>query len=195
MSLINDALRRAKQDGKGESQESSTGAPMEPVQSPDGNPSKFASMKFLIVFVFILLAGGFLFWKGTQKKIPANIDSGEPSKIVSISANPTTPVPEPVVTSVIEPPKKSANELANSVTPERTSNVTEVITAVAIPAPSSPPQLKLQGIFYRLNNSTALINGKTVGVGQIISGVRVLKIDRQSVTLEWSGQTNILTME
>ena len=195
MSLINDALRRAKQAGKGESQESSTGAPMEPVQSPDGNFSNFASMKFLIVLAIILLAGGFFYWKSAQNIVPANIDSGEPAKTLSAPANPITPVPEPAVASVIEPPKKSANELANPVSTARTSNVAEVITAVAAPAPPSPPQLKLQGIFYRLNNSTALINGKTVGVGQIISGVRVLKIDRQSVTLEWNGQTNVLTME
>ena len=195
MSLINDALRRAKQTTKGQSEDSSAGAPMEPVQLPQGSSSQFASKKFPIVLAIILLAGGFFYWERAQNKVSTNNVSSEPAKIVLISANPTTPVPEPVVTSVIEPPKKTANQLVNSVTTERTNNVTEAITVVATPAPPSPPQLKLQGIFYRLNNSTALINGKTVGVGQIISGVRVLKIDRQSVTLEWSGQTNVLTME
>lgn len=195
MSLINDALRRAKQTGEKPIQKSSEGTPMEPVQSPQNSPSQLTSARFIIVLAIVLMAGVFFFWKSTKNKVSTNIDSGEPAKTFSTPANSITPVPAPVVTSLVEPPKKSTNELANSVATERTDNISEAITAVAAPASPSPPQLKLQGIFYRLNNSTALVNGKTVGVGQMISGVRVLKIDRQSITLEWNGQTNVLTME
>lgn len=56
------------------------------------------------------------------------------------------------------------------------------------------PNLKLQGIYYRLNNPSVLINGRTLFVGDRIEGARVVKIERQSVTLEVNGQQKVLEL-
>jgi hypothetical protein len=53
---------------------------------------------------------------------------------------------------------------------------------------------KLQAIFYRELNSSALINGKSVGVGEEVDGARVKTIARQSVTLEYAGAAKELSL-
>jgi hypothetical protein len=65
------------------------------------------------------------------------------------------------------------------------------------PAPHPPvhfPPLRLQSIFYRPGNASVMINGKTLFVGDEISGVNIADIQASSVTLVLSGQTNILTL-
>ena len=181
-----------KQTGEKKNLEPTEGAPMQPVQSSGGS-SRFVSAKFLIVFAIVVLFGGLLFWKSTQKKVSTIADSRD-KKGTPIAQEPVVSAAiAPVVTQVVQPLKLPANQAATSVASEPSNN--SPVTPTAAPAPPSAPQLKLQGIFYRLNHSTALISGKTVGAGEMILGVRVLKIDRQSVTLEWNGQTNVLTME
>jgi len=72
---------------------------------------------------------------------------------------------------------------------------------VAIPAPPPPlptepsfPELKLQGIFYRPSNPSAVINSKTVYRGDLIQEAEVTKITRQNVTVVWKGETKVLTL-
>jgi hypothetical protein len=64
----------------------------------------------------------------------------------------------------------------------------------AAPAPVSFPELKLQGIFYRLSNPTVLINGQTLGVGDSVAGVKIVKIERQNVVVEMMGQRKVIIM-
>jgi hypothetical protein len=40
-----------------------------------------------------------------------------------------------------------------------------------------------------------LINSKTVGIGEKVAEAKVLAISRESVTLEWNGETKVLTLE
>jgi hypothetical protein len=89
--------------------------------------------------------------------------------------------------------------------PPRATNVPTVVTGAVgsiLPATSAAPPvveatfpvLKLQSIIFRLRAPSALINGEMLGVGETIEGARVVKIDRHTVTLEWKGQTNALTL-
>ena len=55
-----------------------------------------------------------------------------------------------------------------------------------------PADLKLMAIFFRQTNPLALINGKTLGVGDLIDGIRVTKIERERVSVEWNGQVKEL---
>ncbi len=190
MSLVNDALRRGKQNGQGQVSPTSAGAPMEPVLTPERFASS-ATAKILGAFAFLLLVVAFFIWNGARTKVVTNNKSGEPVAPSVALQRPITPVPG---VPQVDAPRSPASAVVSSIPLEPTNNVAAA-TSVAAPAPVAPPQLKLQGIFYRLNQSTALINGKTVGAGELIAGVRVVKIDRQSVTLEWNGQTNVLTME
>ena len=56
------------------------------------------------------------------------------------------------------------------------------------------PILKLQGIYYRLNNPSVLINGRTLFIGDRIEGARVVNIERQNVTVEFGGQRKVLEL-
>jgi hypothetical protein len=46
------------------------------------------------------------------------------------------------------------------------------------------PELKLQGISRRKNKTYAVVNGKTLTLGDRIEGAFLLKIDQESVTFE-----------
>jgi MSHA biogenesis protein MshK len=55
-------------------------------------------------------------------------------------------------------------------------------------------QFKLQGIFYRAANASALIDGQTLFVGDEIEGARVVAIERQAVRLLQNGKTIVLKL-
>jgi hypothetical protein len=54
--------------------------------------------------------------------------------------------------------------------------------------------LRIQGIFYRENGSSAIINGQTVSVGDRVGTAKIVAIERQSVTVEISEQRKTLTL-
>ena len=63
----------------------------------------------------------------------------------------------------------------------------------AIAAPQFP-ELKLQGIAFNPSHPTVMISGKTLSVGQKVAGVRVTKIEREAVTVEWNGESRQLEL-
>ncbi len=97
------------------------------------------------------------------------------------------PAPSPVV--VVEP----KTEPVVTVAPTPQPPVTKV-EPVTPPKPAFP-ELKLQGIFYRLNNPTALISGKNVHIGDLVQGAKVVAIERASVTLEFKGERREMTLD
>lgn len=75
-------------------------------------------------------------------------------------------------------------------------------TPVVSPPPPPPtnvpvvfPKLKLQGLIIRANNSMAIINGQSYGVGDTVNGVVVKAIERDRVTVELGGEVQTLKME
>jgi hypothetical protein len=75
-----------------------------------------------------------------------------------------------------------------SVPPPAISNVNEVavISNSAPPPPPPPPlpQLKLQGIFYTPPQPSAIVNGKTVFLGDSVGDFTVKEITKNSVLLQ-----------
>jgi uncharacterized membrane protein YjfL (UPF0719 family) len=53
--------------------------------------------------------------------------------------------------------------------------------------------LKVQGIFFRTNDPSAIINGQTVFVGDRIGAARITAIERQSVTVEIAQEKKVLS--
>lgn len=51
------------------------------------------------------------------------------------------------------------------------------------------PTLRVQGIVYRKKNPTALINGTSLGIGDSVSGARVVSISATAVVLSYRDQT------
>ncbi|MCX8156399.1 MAG: hypothetical protein N3J91_08135, partial [Verrucomicrobiae bacterium] len=67
------------------------------------------------------------------------------------------------------------------------------------PAPAPPPPanvefppLTLQGIFYRPKNPSAVINNRTLFVGDQIGEVKVIAIEPRSVKVELRGVVKVL---
>lgn len=63
-------------------------------------------------------------------------------------------------------------------------------------APSVPPSpaYKLQGIYWRPAKPSAVVNGKTVYIGDRVETARVTAIDQESVTLLVDGQPKVLLL-
>jgi len=72
---------------------------------------------------------------------------------------------------------------------------------VPLPAPAPPkpkpvvfPDLKLQGLVYRGEDSSALINGRTYFVGDIIAGAKLISISETNAVVERDGQQKELVL-
>ena len=117
----------------------------------------------------------------------------------------TTPSAEPVSlapsTVVIASQQNEAAEAApvavapvvSASDPVPTPKAEPVNSAMALPAVAAPfPTLKLQGIFFNPSRPSAVINGKTYSVGASVAGVRLIKIEPESVTVEWQGEQRVL---
>jgi hypothetical protein len=59
---------------------------------------------------------------------------------------------------------------------------------------SAKGSLRIQGIFFRTNDPSAIINGQTVFVGDRIGAARITAIERQSVTIEIAQEKKVLTV-
>lgn len=123
----------------------------------------------------------------------------------SAPPTPVTPNPAPAVAAVPQnpPPAPMAEVPAPVASTPPASPVAVAVPNVPVtaptpaPAPVKPqfPEVKLQGIFYLSTRPSALISGKTVFIGDQVQGTRVVTIERRSVTLEFDGQTKVLSME
>jgi hypothetical protein len=119
---------------------------------------------------------------------------------------PPEPVFTPTPVKIEVPPPEPAPAAAPAAKTEPTAVVAPAtpatipqppITKVEPVVPTKPvfPELKLQGIFYRLSNPSALISGKNVRVGDLVQGVKVIAIERTSVTLEFKGERREMTLD
>lgn len=195
MSLINDALRRANQEKKAQPPESSDGAQMQPVQSPQRTTSLAFPMLLVFLLGVVLTCAGWFFWKAFSAKSPVVANAPASNSQPNASTLPTGAVPlkqevspAPVVQTESKPsPVSTAPDQVEASAPA-------AVVADIAEAPPAIPALKLQGIFYRISNPTALINGKTVGVGEKVEGARVIQINRQDVSLERDNEKILLEL-
>lgn len=220
MSLINDALRRANQAQKQRLPEQPPGAPLQPVEY-QRKSNKMLLLVGPVALVVLGLGGWFFLQAG--KSLPAQKPIAEGSKPaatgqLSPASQPTSAAVKPPEAEQTKPAIKINTNLvartnfvapaagttpttapvATAATIESTETKTNVVGAAtgetAAEPPASFPVLNLHAIYYRLARSSAVINGRTLYVGDRIEQARVVAIDRQSVTLVLAGRTNVLTM-
>ena len=207
MSLINDALKRARQT---QQENPFGGLPAVPLQPADnaGHPNYFLRAVVALLTVALLASSGWFFWKwgghreeqrtvvaakepkadpAMQSKMP--IQSSPRKSVIKVSTNivvrtNVTTAPKP---GVVAPPEPTNASIAVS---------QASATAPAPPAvpPSPVADLKLRSIIYREDRPAAVINGDMLYVGDEIRGARVVHIDRYSVTVERKGETNELRL-
>jgi hypothetical protein len=205
MSLINDALKRARQTQQQNPFGGQPTVPLQPVDYAAGPNRWFRMIVVLLVLVSLALSVCF-FWKWWQ----ARDESAHVNEAANASPVQSKTIAKPashkaviqvstnivVRTNLVAPPKAEepvpltpTNVLAAAPSTNTTTLPTET------PAPPSPfADLKLQSIIYREDKPAAVINGEMVFVGDEIKKARVLKIDRQAVMVERNGETNMLRL-
>ncbi len=184
MSLINDALRKASKTDRERAHQAEIPGGMKPVAEW---PKRSFSPWLVTGVVLALVFAGWLFsrwWSASEPPLAA-----APEPVADMAPVPEPP-PEPLVLEALPTPDTAAP--------------TQVVTATPVPAPAPPAkpaeeawpaELKLMGIFFSKTNPRALINGRTVGVGDDFNGIRVTKIESNQVTVEWKGRVKTLMME
>ena len=191
MSLLNDALKRVKRHGENQPPVRETADyPFRPIDYE--KPSGTAPVLWLAGGVVALLVlSGVLFFKWVGGHNPAAPGGNSAAIPTTTSAPPRT----------VAQPREPQPEVA--LTNPGAAPLPVVSNLVTSPGTSAPPRvvtpgfanIKLQGIYYRTTSkSSALINGETVEEGDVIQEVKIKKIDRKSVTLEWHGQEKVLTL-
>ena len=194
MSLINDALKRAKQA----QQETPPASP--PLQFRPVEPAQTASSRaplvlvgFVLALIIIVALGGLVIWFVSQK-------SADDLHVAARAVNPTASavtVDSPVESALPSPPApiiKAEPSLAPAPPTVPVETQTNAVAVVAISEPPVPPAPKLQGIAFHPPRPSAVVSGKTVMVGDRVGGFRVLAITRGSVTLGDATTTNVLSL-
>lgn len=192
MSLINDALKRAKEAQK---QEPPAGpSPMPPVEHrPDDKRSRFLLPAIIVVLIAAAaFCAGLAFSTRSRTETPLVSKApmpAAPAPVVTETTNPPAPVRLSAAETVVVLPASNAPVAdapsASAATPIQSSSP----EASRISAPALP---KIQGIAYDPVQPSAIINGKTAFVGEEVDGMRVLGISRTAVTLVVNGWTNTL---
>lgn len=113
--------------------------------------------------------------KSTEKQINPNVNSGE------------TPAKD---TRLDMAEVKSNREVITRTSAFQTEEKPNSIRIM----PVQFPELKINGIFYQKTRPSAIINGKTVFIGEEINGVKVISIDPESVTVQFKGEKRVIKM-
>jgi hypothetical protein len=212
MSLINDALRRAKHAQQSRAHAAAGELPLQPVEPLPG-PAGVPWTLFAAVSVAALILGGGLVWqlRSNHARTPVTLESPVATSLPPPIAAPASPsvaaASAPISVPAMPPPAPAVapqpgpTEAAASTAPAPTdapgeSTPADVPSAEPPPGPPPPtfPTLKLQGIFYSRTKPSALINGRTLFLGDQVEGAVLKRIDALEVEVEYNGQTRTLSL-
>lgn len=205
MSLINEALKRAKEAQQeppskksAKSQRSKAAEPaMRPVEvrQQSGSPAVYILSAALILVLLGAVAMLWMWSKSQGQTVAQNsVAKVQPPAPVLPPVAPAATPPPPAAVKAPEPP---VVEVKPIVSPEPVQVATNEPISPPTPEPVVPavpqfPILKLQGIFYNAAKPAVVINGKTYGVGGVVSGARITAIETDKVTVEWNGETRVI---
>jgi hypothetical protein len=212
MSLINDALRRASQPQKINPNMPKLLSAQEPPPKSSGGGNGIK----VVLLLAILAVGGWYGWGYWKKSHASNAEANAtaaPAKAGTTNAVASTesktnrnPIAraaatlskwaerssdqEPAKVEAKPDPARAAKAAANGA----------ALTAAAAapqgkPASSIPGMPKVQAIFYRPTDASAIISGQTVHNGDEIGGAKVIEIKRQSVRMLLNGDMHEVTIK
>jgi hypothetical protein len=213
MSLINDALKRAKE---AQDQAPPPLTPGPQLRPADAQTQTRAGLGILIPIACCLVASGLLvaaWWMMKPgERAPAH-KPGKSSELTVQARTPKAPVkpvaaPAPVAAAA-QPSKTEPAQTASPAKPQSPAQATATTASLAPPAPApaaqavvaqAPPQaaplpLKLQGIYRHPTRPSAMISRKVMFIGDSIEGYELKAINGQSVSLKGSGGTIVLTLK
>jgi hypothetical protein len=210
MSLINDALKRAKlaqQQAPASSPPALQLRPLEPAPSQPG--WRVPGLLLPVALAGVALFGLLFVWQLTHRsdspKVveakthvalaedppPAPLATAPASPAASQAAAQPNPPPQPVLSLPPRPAVAETAALSNATNNVEAANSVPPVTDVP---PPSPPPLKLQAIIFNPRRPSALISGRTVFLGDKFGSLRVVGISRTSATLAGGGLTNVLSL-
>jgi hypothetical protein len=187
MSLINDALKRANQTQP--TAPPAEGPALRPHFAP-GRTQRSTDWLLPALIVVILVLAAALIWEWFRSDAVASVRARTfPENVMPASA------PQPVVAPV---PAPVAEKLLPTNSPASNSNApisSNLTNAPVAPVTPPPPAYKLQSVFFRAKSPAAVINGKTLAIGDHVAGARVTAIDKESVTIITpEGETKVLEL-
>jgi len=218
MSLINDALKRAKEAQVEAPRPIVSGLVLRPVEPARDMRRRIRLMlpaTTLLAITLTALFGWRLFLKGnpphSQSHIsppPASAPAGRPAEELVANAAPAPAVavaqPQPASAPPAkgEPPPGAAVSTTESVPGAPATTVPSTSSGVVAdaPAPAEPPPApkpappKLQGILFDPAHPAAMISGRTFFIGDKLGEWRIVAISQESATLVNAGQTNLLSL-
>jgi len=204
MSLINDALKRAKQA----QQQHSPDAPQMMVQFRPVEPTQQVKKNNTWIWIAVVIVAGLIIGfvarqlRRGNSEAPKEAKAREVIPASPIAQEPVAPKPAPAVLTTTAPNKPAhAAVTTTAVVPKpvpqepvvQETNAAPVVAPVIIQdEPKVVP--KLQAVVYDPKRPSAIISGRSVFRGDRIGDFRVVAISQESVTLVCGGQTNVLVL-
>lgn len=207
MSLINDALRRAK-DAQQQAPLPQPDLPFRPIEPAQQRTRRGLGL-LLPVMLALVACLALLLWQWVRvsnagvpievaaRTAPAPVAANTAMPIAPAQAEPPAqpaPLPAPVVAAAETVAADAPNDAADATGAGASEDASTNAAPVAVLAPPQPAPLRLQGIVFHPRRPSAMINGKIVFVGDKIRDFRVLAIDKDTATLVGGGQTNVLSL-
>jgi hypothetical protein len=192
MSLINDALKRTKQAQQEQKLPSFRAAPLH--VAPATRSSRHWHVA-LGAWALAVIVAGMAVWLYPIKHQPVT----DEAKVgfTPLAGVEKSPAVGDTAQSVVQTSMEKS-PLVTGATASPKEGSTPATEAKAAPASESQPSkadfpyLRLQGVIYNPDEPVAIINGRSLNVGSTISGVTVVAIARNKVTVTWNGMTNVL---
>lgn len=206
MSLINDALKRATQAQPTARPALEPGKEMElaPPHRAVGIPNYFTPV------VLFILCGACWFvvkgWDASRQPGLARLLSLEPIVAQAreiVAEDDDMPPAEGAELAVPQNRNFALNDAPTPIgvpvaEPIQVAATTRIADSSALPVSareaSPATRFRLQGIFYRASSPSAVINSKTVFVGDVIADATVKSIEQSRVTLDLGTETKVLTL-
>lgn len=224
MSLINEALKRAKQAHSHTLPTKASVPPMRPVEPEQPAPSNGFGAIVPISLAVIAVAGiliFFLIWKRDNSSgssvapaplpvaartpdlepVPGTTQPAKALAPVNAVNTASTPASMPeehspsVPVGTQQSMVASSPGAANPPLPATETADSNHFASAQIPPTPVPAPLKLQSIVFNPRRPSAMINGRIVFVGDRIRDLRVMSIHREDVLLVGGGNTNLLSLE
>ena len=204
MSLVNDALKRAK-----EAQQPTPAPPISgpPCKEPDTVEESSSWTTSPVTMAVVAVIALLVVWQSLRRSNASSRSEGDPTRVAARShVTPETspaavepPSPKPELAPTVSPDATSVKAApsvvttpapSDSVTPSGATPQTEVIPA----APPAPPPLRLQAVIWSPKRPSAMISGKTVFVGDRVQDFKVTRITQDSATLSSYSEVKVLRM-
>ena len=213
MSLINDALKRARQAQHKNPPPAPAATPLRPVEIVRRAPPPRSLLLPLILAAALILIGGVAILMAFKRGASNHSVPTQPLSAKPIPETPVNSAPKVTASSPATTPSYGATPVAVRPPDVVVTNLPQVATAIptfvtqtvfvvetskpppAVKVEAPPPLPKLQGILFNPARPTAFLNGKSLLVGGRLGEYTVVAITKQAVTIERAGQTNVLTME